>query len=270
VLHKMLIRLLAVSGIAVVPGVTAQEDANPTVLQHNLAVGAYYSKGDYGQPTDTRIRYFPVSYDYSIGSWNLQLSLPHIEVSGLGNVLINVGGIGPTDPAILDEDLGSQTTKGLGDSVMTLRYQLPSLGENMPFIDLSLELKIPTADETKGLGTGARDYGLQLDMYQQFGQSTVFANAGYKLRGRSNLFPHMLDSAYFSLGISRPANERWSYGLIYDFRAAAASLAGETHDLLPFVTWSPAVNWSIMSYMAKGFTEDSANYALGVQLAYRW
>jgi hypothetical protein len=266
----MLSGLFALSGISLFSGVNAQEEAGPPALRHNLSAGAYYSQGNYGQSADTRIRYFPVSYDYSINNWNLQLSVPHIEVSGLGNVLVNVGGIGRNDPNVLDEDLGHQTAKGLGDSVLTARYQLPPLGANMPFLDLSFELKIPTADEVKGLGTGVRDYGLQLDLYQQVGISTIFATAGYKVRERSRLFPHMIDSSYFSIGISRPANAGWSYGLIYDFREAAATITGETHELLPFVSWSPTGNWTLMSYMAKGFTEDSADYALGAQIAYRW
>ena len=131
-------------------------------------------------------------------------------------------------------------------------------------------MKIPTANEDKGLGTGAYDYGLQLDAYQQLGQTTLFATIGYKLRGNSDLFNRMSDSGFVSLGFARPMSERISAGVIYDFREAASSTSGETHELLPYVSWALDNEWTLMSYAVKGFTQDSADIAVGLQLNYRW
>lgn len=259
------------------PVVQAQEDAQdaPSASpRHNLSVGAYYSDGDYGQPIDTSIHYFPIAYDYTVSNWNLQVSVPHIRISGLGNVLVNVGGIGrqelegfaPTSP----ETLEASTTSGVGDTVLTATYQLPSFSANSPFIDFGIEVKLPTADENKGLGTGEADYGVQLDIYQLAGDVTLFGTAGYKFRGRSELFNEMTDSAYISLGFVAPITEVLSYGLIYDFREPASESSMETHELLPFISWIPAPRWTVMTYIAKGFTQDSADIAVGTQLSYRW
>lgn len=259
------------------PVVIAQEvaqEAPGASPRHNLSVGAYYSDGDYGQPIDTTIHYFPVAYDYTVSNWNLQVSVPHIRISGLGNVLVNVGGIGrndldgfaPTTP----EALEASTSSGIGDTVLTATYQLPSFSPNAPFIDFAVEVKLPTADENKGLGTGETDYGVQLDLYQQVGTVTLFGTAGYKFRGRSELFNEMTDSAYVSLGFVTPITEALSYGLIYDFRGPASESSMETHELLPFISWIPAPHWTLMTYVAKGFTQDSADIAVGTQLSYRW
>lgn len=250
----------------------AQETAQGSApARHNVSVGAYYSSGDYGQNIDTSLYYLPLSYDFTAFNWNLKASIAHIQVSGLGNVLVNVGGIGRNelDP-VTDEEIESSTTRGVGDTVLNATYQFPAFSAHAPFIDLGFEVKLPTADENKGHGTGKADYGVQLDLYQLLGADTLFATAGYKFRGRSTLFNEMVDSAYVSLGFVRPVNERWSYGLIYDYREAASLSSEETHELLPFISWVPAPRWTLMSYVAKGFTRDSADIAVGTQMSYRW
>lgn len=258
-----------VSGIGLSLCCSAQEpDALPA--QHNLSVGAYFSSGDYGELHDTTIHYLPVSYDYTASNWNLKVAIPYLEVSGAGNVLVNVGGIGTGDLSGFESSEDSTTSRGKGDTVLSATYQFPSFAEGMPFIDLGIEVKIPTADEEKSLGTGKTDYGLQLDLYQMLGDSTLFATAGYKFRGKSTLFSEMSNSAYLSLGFSRPLSQKWSYGLIYDYREAASESSKETHEVLPYMSWLPAPGWTLMSYAVKGFTRDSADYALGMQLNYRW
>lgn len=247
----------------------AQEPEN-SPARHNLSIGGYYSSGDYGESQDTTIHYLPVSYDYTVSNWNLKVAIPYLEVSGAGNVLVNVGGIGAGDFSGLASSNDSSTARGRGDTVLSVTYQFPSFAEGLPFVDLGFEVKVPTADEKKALGTGEVDYGLQLDLYQMLGNSTLFATTGYKFRGRSALFNEMTNSAYVSFGISRPLSQTWSYGLIYDYREAASETSKETHELLPYLSWLPAPGWSLMSYAVKGFTRDSADYALGVQLSYRW
>lgn len=264
-----LLKYSIIVGLAGIGTAKAQEpDNSPT--RHNFSAGGYYSYGDYGQTEDTTIRYLPASYDYTVSNWNLKVAVPYLEVSGLGNVLVNVGGIGTSEFNGLVVREETKTSRGRGDTVLSATYQFPTFAEGVPFIDLGFEVKLPTADEQQGLGTGKTDYGVQLDLYQLLGETTLFATAGYKFRGRSSLFSEMTNSAYASLGFSRPLSQQWSYGLIYDYREAASETSKETHELLPYVSWLPAPRWSLMSYVVEGFTRDSANFAAGIQLSYRW
>ncbi|MDP1933208.1 MAG: transporter [Gammaproteobacteria bacterium] len=270
---RRLFKYPVIASAAVCAVATAQETPDNS-QRHNLSAGAYYSDGDYGQPVDTSIHYFPFAYDYTISNWNLKINIPHIEISGLGNVLVNVGGIGrndlegfiPSNPTALE----ASTTRGIGDTTLTATYQLPSYSATAPFIDLGFEVKLPTADEYRGLGTGELDFGIQVDLYQLIGEITLFGTVGYKFRGRSDLFNEMTDSAYVSLGFVSPIRDSLSYGVIYDFREAASENSMETHEILPFISWVPAPSWTLMTYIAKGFTRDSADIAIGAQLSYRW
>lgn len=272
-INSLLNRTTLLSGISLClcyANATVAQEQEVAPARHNLSIGGYYSSGDYGESQNTTIRYLPVAYDYTVSNWNFKVAMAYLEVSGAGNVLVNVGGIGAGDFSGLASSADSTTSRGRGDTVFAATYQFPSFAEGMPFVDLGFEVKIPTADEKKSLGTGKPDYGLQLDLYQMLGNSTLFATAGFKFRGKSTLFNEMTDSAYVSLGLSRPLSQTWSYGLIYDFREAASESSKETHELLPYVSWLPAPGWSLMSYAVKGFTRDSADFALGMQLSYRW
>ena len=266
---KLLKVTQVIVGFGIAIGAQAQQSESQAP-SNDFSFGAYYSKGDYGQTLDTSIYYFPISYERSFGSWSLQASVPYLEISGAGNVLVNVGGVGREEFEVLDNPMVSGSNRGVGDTVLSATYQLPAFSSSAPFFDLGFEVKVPTANENKGLGSGAYDYGMQLDAYKQMGQTTLFATLGYKIRGRSTLFNSMTDSGFVSLGFTKPLNERLSAGVIYDFREAASNASGETHELLPYVSWAIANEWTLMSYLVKGFTQDSADIAVGVQLNYRW
>ncbi len=271
---------LVAAVILFAPSIHAQQpEESPRFISQNVALGAYYSRGDYGQAADTSIYYYPVSYDISVDNWRFKLTVPHLEISGSGNVLVNIGGIGR---GYWETDFSTDvpvTAKGIGDTTVSASYQFAPFFEGAPFMDVTAEIKIPTADEKKGLGTGKTDYALQLDLYQVFGKSTVFTTLGYRKRERSLLFEGLQNSLFVSLGImqrftsgwlEKHSTGQWSYGFIYDYRERASLYAMETHELMPFLSWSPARDWTIMTYAVKGFTRDSADRAVGIQLSYGW
>jgi hypothetical protein len=266
----MLRFVIAITVAATVFHSSASSAQNVPALPNNVATGAYFSTGDYGLPDDTSIYFIPLSYERSVGNWNLQVSAAHLQISGYGNVLVNVGGVGRNEFVELEQDLQTTRTRGVGDTLLSATYQWPTYSENAVFMDLGFEVKLPTADEYAGHGTGEVDYGVQLDVYKLLGTTTLFGTLGYKFRGQSTLFDQMSDSGLVSLGFSQPLSERWSYGVIYDFREAASTSSGETHEILPYLSWSPVPAWSVMFYTAKGFTQDSPDIAVGAQLGYRW
>lgn len=232
--------------------------------RHSSAMALYYSKGGYGESSDTRIRYLPLSHEIARGSWRVKATVPSVEIRGPANVLINVGSVGGRGGEMA-------AAKGLGDVLLNLTYELPSWAQNQPFIDVSVEIKLPTADESKGLGTGKMDAAVQVDLYQMLGQtSTLFGSLGYRYRQHSPFFDQLENSYSASLGISRQWGESLQFGAIYDYRQAVSAFTKDTHELLPYFSWTPMPAWSLMFYTIKGFTEESADRAAGMQLSYRW
>ena len=230
-----------------------------------VSVASYFSSGDYGEDADTDILYFPVSYSATKGKWGAQLTVPHLQVEGVGNVLVNIGGV---NRAVL----GSQRERnsGIGDSTLALSYQMEPLSDRGPFVDFRLDVKIPTADRNKGLGTGETDYSAQVDISQNYRNSVLFGTFGYTIRGKTDFYAGLEDSAYVQLGIARPFASQWNVGVFYDFRESASIFAPEIHELVPYFSYQISESWSFTGLAAVGFTEASADTALLGQISYSW
>ena len=68
---------------------------------------------------------------------------------------------------------------GLNDSVLGTKFVFLKETERRPGIAGSFELKLPTGDESRGLGTGEFDYDLRLRAQKMWGWFTAIGNAGY-------------------------------------------------------------------------------------------
>lgn len=255
--------LLFLLVIALLDSSAQAQSANP--LRQALGAGAYFAEGNYGEPESTEILYFPLSYEADRGQWGFRLLVPWLEVTGLGNVLVNLGGI---TRAVA----GTQrvTERGLGDVVASLVYRVEPFSDGAPFIDLRVDAKLPTADESKNLGTGETDYSVQVDLSQNVANSVVFATIGRNFRGKSSIYPGLQDSTFLQLGLARSIASNWNAGIFYDYRQAASDFSDESHELVPYITWQMTERWSFTALTTLGFTDASPDYSLLGQLSYRW
>ena len=232
---------------------------------HNLSFGGYFAEGRFNGHSETTIRYLPVSYQWQGERWGFQLLTAGLSVSGVGNVLVNIGEV---TRAIAGTEV--TTEAGFGDTIAGVSYAMDPLADWAPFIDLRVDVKLPTADESRSLGTGKPDFSLQVDFSQVWGGTTWFASIGHNFRGRTELFPGLNDNGFVQLGFARQFSERTSAGAFYDYREAPAEFARETHEIYPYVSLRLSSNWSVTALVGRGFTEGSADYALQGQLSYEW
>jgi hypothetical protein len=68
---------------------------------------------------------------------------------------------------------------GWGDGMAYLKYRVWGEGENYPAFSLKPQVKIPAADENKGLGSGKADYGLTAVFSKSFTGLNLHFNTGY-------------------------------------------------------------------------------------------
>jgi len=234
-------------------------------LKHTVSLATYRSSGDYGDGVDTDIFYLPLSYSFQKGAWGAQLTVPHIEVEGVGNVLVNIGGV---NRAVA----GSQRelNRGIGDSTLSLTYQMDPILDAGLFVDFRLDVKVPTADRDRGLGTGETDYSAQVDLSRSVGTSVIFGTLGYTFRGKTDFYAGLRDSAYMQLGIARPLTAQWNVGAFYDYREPASTFSPEVHELVPYISYQISERWSFTGLAAFGFTDASADTAVLGQISYSW
>jgi len=101
-----------------------------------------YLTGKYGTDQDTSLIYVPVTFKRFLSKGDVSLIVPYIDMNTDGGMTVIDGTVVPGD--------GSGGS-GLGDVSLKGRYNWVEQNDKLPFIDLVARLKLPTADEDKGL-----------------------------------------------------------------------------------------------------------------------
>ncbi|MDA0929229.1 MAG: hypothetical protein O2861_14215 [Proteobacteria bacterium] len=241
------------------------QQGSQSVATHALTAGYYRAHGDFGLNLDTSIGFLPLSYEFERGNWGFQLLAAALEVEGPGAVLINLGGV---NQAIAGSEI--TTERGVGDTIASAIYHFNSRSPTAAFFDLRFDIKLPTASEQKGLGTGEFDYNLQLDVSQQWRGLLLFSSLGYSVRGKSELFTGLRNGAYLQLGAALNLGDRLSGGIFYDYREPTSDFTPVSHELSPYLNWRLSDNWSFTSLLSKGYTEASPDWSFYTSLRYSW
>jgi len=237
----------------------------------SVGIGADYSSGDYGSDTTTEIFSVPVSAKYTTGDWVFKASLPWMRIDGDANVVPGLGSVPNTNPRGRGRGRGNGggtdptapttgTTSGIGDLRLAATYAIPT--EGAWGVDLTGNVKIATADEDKGLGTGASDYGVAVDVYRDINGTTVFGGLGYTWLGESDFID--VDAvingnlgASWKLGVG-------SIGLMYDYRQPASEQSDDRSEITGFYSFPTGETSKMQVYATKGLTDGSPDWGGGV------
>lgn len=238
----------------------------------SAGVGVDYSSGDYGSDVDTKILSIPLSAKYVTGDWTFKASLPWMRVEGDANVVPGLGNVVNLNPVGRGRGNGggggetaptSGTTSGIGDLRLSATYALPMQGDWG--VDLTGNVKVATADEDKGLGTGENDYGVAVDVFRAFGDLTAFGGVGYTWLGESDYID--VDSVLSgNLGFSQRL-ATGSVGLMYDYRQPASDTADDRSEITGFYAFPAGERSRMQVYATKGLTDGSPDWGAGISLS---
>ena len=241
----------------------------------SLGVGVDYSSGDYGSETTTKILSVPLSAKYTTGDWSFKASLPWMRVEGDANVVPGVGLIENHNPLGRGRGNGngggggtdaptSGTTSGIGDLRLSATYAIPMQGAWG--VDLTANVKVATADEDKGLGTGANDYGAVVDVYRSVGNATtVFGGVGYTVLGDSDYIE--VDSVINgNVGVSHKLGDD-SIGVMYDYRQPTSDDADDRSEVTGFYSFPTSDTSKMQLYATKGLTDGSPEWGAGLSFS---
>jgi hypothetical protein len=236
----------------VVVGAQAQE--SPLTL----GAGLHYSTGDYGTGTTTRITTLAGTARYERGPWVYRATVPWLEISGSDAVIPGVGQA--------RRSAGTRTESGLGDIVVSATHATYYDRASTLGLDLTAKLKIATADEEKGLGTGEPDLALLVDLYRTFDRITGFGGVGYHILGDSPGLP--LENVWSAnLGATYKLNERDSVGASLDGRERPLPGGARQRELTGFWLRQLDRAWKAQAYMLIGLADGSPDWGAGLSLA---
>lgn len=225
----------------------------------SLLTGVDYSSGDYGASEETRILYVPLTLKLERERYIFRLTVPYLRIDApVGGEVIAVG---PDGQPIRAATGRRETNTGPGDVVAAGTYNV-AITEAGAFFDVTGKIKLATADETKGLGTGENDYSLQLDWAQAFERLTPFATGGYRVYGDPPGID--FDNVFFgSLGGSYAFTADTSGGVVYDFRESLTPGSDPVRELTAFVTRATGDRTKLQAYVLTGFSDSSPDWGAG-------
>lgn len=224
-----------------------------------LGGGLHYSSGDYGTATTTTITTLAGTAAYEKGPWTFKGWLPYLNVDGSSSVVPGIGSV---------RGRASRTTKeeGLGDIVLSATYAAYYDRATTFGLDLTAKLKLATADENRGLGTGEHDMIFLVELYRTFGRWTGFGGVGYHVLGDPPGFP--LDNVWSAtLGASYKLDERDSVGASLDGRERVAAGTSPQRELTGFFIRKLDRLWKAQLYALIGLADGSPDWGFGLSLA---
>ena len=151
---------------------------------------------------------------------------------------------------------------------LTLRAGLV-LASQGPFLaELSTTVKVATADEDKGLGTGANDYGLALDVSREFGNASVFGGVNYTKLGETD-FIATADVLGANLGAGWRAGPG-QLGLVYEFRESATRQFEDRREVAGYYRVDTPAGNPFQVYVLAGLSDGSPDWGTGINYGLRF
>jgi len=248
-------RALCVGLLAAVPAAVSASEA----AHIRLSTGLDYSSGTFGGSMTTETWYVPVILKYERGRTTAKVTVPYIRTSGPGDVV----GVGPDRIPLPEESTVRRTAEGVGDTVVSLGYNLLDGRASGFVLDVVGKLKLPTADKDKGLGTGETDVSIQLDMAQMLGAASVFGTVRWKKYGDPD-GRDFRDPLYLSIGSGYRLRRGTTVGLAYDWRQKVSDYGSEMSEMSAFVSQKLDEQWKLQGYLIHGFSDASPDWGGGV------
>lgn len=232
-------------------------------------LGAHYSSGEYGKAESTEIYSAPVSLRYRKGNWDYKVSVPWVSIDGPGNVDSAVVSEGSTSTSNGSTEVASVAEEsGVGDTWVSFKYRSPKKRFGW-WWDSTVKVKIPTADEEKGLGTGEEDFKFVLSGLRAAAKGYVLWDFGYKVRGSSDELD-LDDSAQISVGYFHRLKSKTSVGVNIDYVQASHNSRDDAQELMLFYSKPLSPKMKLSTYGVTGIGGDALDYGLGVSLSVKF
>jgi hypothetical protein len=160
-------------------------------------------------------------------------------------------------------EFSDEAQQGFGDVTLTVDYALPLGSDKYPIIRTQFYTKLPTADENKGLGTGATDYGVGLSAGKILGSWLVYTKAMYIFTGSATDYRLENYWTWLASGDYAVTNQ-----LLCGIELSGATSPFESSDNVLDLRFNSSYRYSnqgsLGTYVAAGLSEGSADYGLGI------
>ena len=204
--------------------------------------------------------YIPLSAIVSGDRVSFRVTVPYLSVYAPEGTIYDPDGV-PIPGT------GEMTTEsGLGDILASVTvYDVIRSDRHRIAVDLTGKVKLGTADETVGLGTGENDYTVQADVFKFTDSITLMASLGYRFRGEPEGFS-VDDTFIAAVGATFPFTPELKGGLFFDYREASFEGNDDSQELTAFLSRRLSDGWKIQAYVVTGFSDGSPDFGGGIMV----
>ncbi len=219
-------------------------------------VGGYVARGDFGEDQPTTLAMVPVTATVKTATSQWKLTVPFITIEGPGNI-----------DGRLTDTLETQTERhsGLGDIALQGKWLGPFQRSVHSWIDFGAKIKLPSADENRGLGTGSTDLSLFVEGLTPLGTSYLATSGGYRWRDSSNTRnTDLRDNGFAGVAWFRSFSSIHQLGIMFDWKEASVIDQPPAREWSFYHRYQLGKGRSITSLLTLGTTASSFDYLAGI------
>jgi len=227
-----------------------------------VSASVNYETGAYGSSATTETWYLPLTVKKMLADGSfISVTVPYVSQRGDASVAAVDGSVFQ-----INQSTGPvATNSGLGDIVLRGGYRLMAESKQVP-ADLTLtgKLKLPTADETKGLGTGELDAGFGFELAKSLPSGfTGYIDLYYTATGDPPGLD-LEDRVFFDIGFSRALQPGWTVCAFYEESNALVKGATRIRNLTANLEYKVDAGTRMFFGGTAGLTETSPDYGLAI------
>jgi Putative MetA-pathway of phenol degradation len=277
------------------PGEAAptESTSGTTPPEHNWQIGVTpsFSTGTYGTDTSSSFYSAPWTLRRFFRDGDISLVIPFVISSTDGGVTLVGGNPVKVDTKGRDGDVQTVdcskkgkgnscltgraegqtvTTAGIGDIQLRGRYYVVEETDVRPLVALTARLKLPTANASQGLGTGAFDHGYGVEVSKIFFEKFIaYLDGGYNVIGNPDGL-ELRNQYWYDLGGGYYITRRFLVSFYYEEYRALVPGVVNSRDVFFAFNYKASDAWRFNVGFTKGLSDNAPDYALSVGTSYRF
>ena len=270
-------------------------DLGPPPSERNWQIGftPSYSSGNYGTNTTSSFFYAPISIRRFFKNGDISLVIPFVTTTTDGTATLVGGQPTQTLPASCFSNSGSGkpedrpecqgtggatggvqgqkvTTSGLGDIILRGRYYVVEEKDWVPLIAITGRLKLPTADESRRLGTGKMDEGVGAEVSKRVGDNWMtFLDGGFNIIGRPD-GRNLRNQWWYDVGGGYYFTKDLLGSVYFEEYRSLVSGAQNIRDVFFGMNYRASSAWRFNGGLALGLSNGAPDYTLSLGTSYRF
>jgi hypothetical protein len=232
----------------------------------SFLTGLEYSEADYGTPDTTSLWTIPLSVTYRKSSFGFFASMPLLYASSEGDIIVSnkTSKSKKSSKMAQPSTTGSSrnTASGIGDITLSGSYYFtPDVRKELSY-RLTGGVKIATADEEEGFGTGEDVVFIEGGSVKNLDEYFLSATLGYEISDDSPDFDYN-NVFYGTVGLTKQLSMNKQVGSYLYFSEDLTDTGEAPLELSVFYSQPAARDRDIYLYFSKGFSDGSPDFSLG-------